>query len=62
MTSALIVIDVQRALFETTPAPADADAVLARINTLTDRARACGAPVIYVQPVSYTHLRARDRG
>lgn len=49
MTSALIVIDVQRALFETTPAPADADAVLARINTLTDRARACGAPVIYVQ-------------
>lgn len=46
MTSALIVIDVQRALFETTPAPADADAVLARINTLTDRARACGAPVI----------------
>lgn len=49
MTSALIVIDVQRALFETTPAPADAEAVLARINALADRARAAGAPVIYVQ-------------
>ena len=49
MTSALIVIDVQRALFETTPEPADAGAVLARINDLAGRARAAGAPVIYVQ-------------
>ncbi len=49
MTSALIVIDVQRALFETSPPPADADAVLARINALTERARAAGTPVIYVQ-------------
>lgn len=49
MTSALIVIDVQRALFETTPAPADAEAVLARINALAVRAREAGAPVIYVQ-------------
>ncbi|CUI89672.1 cysteine hydrolase family protein [Achromobacter aegrifaciens] len=38
MTSALIVIDVQRALFETNPAPADAEAVLARINALAGRA------------------------
>jgi len=49
MTAALIVIDVQRALFETSPPPADADAVLGRINDLTDRARAAGVPVIYVQ-------------
>lgn len=49
MTSALIVIDVQRALFETTPEPADAGAVLARINDLAARARAASVPVIYVQ-------------
>ena len=49
MSAALIVIDVQRALFETSPPPADADAVLERINALADRARAAGAPVIYVQ-------------
>ena len=49
MTSALIVIDVQRALFEASPAPADAEAVLARINALAARAREAGAPVIYVQ-------------
>ena len=39
MSAALIVIDVQRALFETSPPPADADAVLERINALADRAR-----------------------
>jgi nicotinamidase-related amidase len=49
MTSALLVIDVQRALFETSPPPFDAAAVLTRINALADRARAAGAPVIYVQ-------------
>ncbi|MPT26149.1 MAG: cysteine hydrolase [Achromobacter sp.] len=49
MKSALIVIDVQRALFETTPEPAEAGAVLARIDELTERARAAGVPVIYVQ-------------
>lgn len=49
MGSALIVIDVQRAFFEATPPPADALDVLARINALADRARAAGAPVVYVQ-------------
>ncbi|WMD21222.1 cysteine hydrolase family protein [Achromobacter seleniivolatilans] len=48
MTTALIVIDVQRALFETSPPPADAASVVARINMLADRARAAGVPVIYV--------------
>ncbi|CAB3666691.1 cysteine hydrolase [Achromobacter marplatensis] len=49
MTTALIVIDVQRALFESSPPPADAADVLARINDLTGRARDAGVPVIYVQ-------------
>ncbi|HAP26287.1 MAG TPA: cysteine hydrolase [Achromobacter sp.] len=49
MTSALIVIDVQRALFETSPPPFEAAHVLARINALAKRARAAGAPVVYVQ-------------
>lgn len=49
MTTALIVIDVQRALFETAPPPADASQVLDRINLLADQARAVGVPVVYVQ-------------
>ncbi|MBO9329078.1 isochorismatase family protein [Achromobacter xylosoxidans] len=49
MTSALIVIDVQRALFETSPAPAEAATIIGRINKLAGRARAAGAPVVYVQ-------------
>lgn len=52
MPTALIIIDVQRALFDTTdtqPAPADAPDVLDRINALAERARQAGAPVIYVQ-------------
>lgn len=47
MKSALLVIDVQRALFE--PAPADADAVVERINALAQAARRAGAAVIFVQ-------------
>ena len=53
MNLALIVIDVQRGLFE--PAPADADAVVERINALSAKARQAGAPVILVQ-----HERADD--
>lgn len=49
MTSALIVIDVQRALFETSPPPFEAAQVVERINALATRARAVGVPVIYVQ-------------
>ena len=47
--TALIVIDVQRALFESTPAPFDAPLVIERINALADRARAAAVPVIFVQ-------------
>jgi nicotinamidase-related amidase len=49
MKSALLVIDVQQALFDETPRPFEADAVVERINTLTARARAAGVPVVFVQ-------------
>jgi nicotinamidase-related amidase len=49
MSLALIVIDVQRGLFDPEPRPAEADEVIARINALAARARAADAPVIFVQ-------------
>jgi len=49
MKSALLVIDVQRGLFDETPRPFEADAVVERINSLTARARAAGVPVVFVQ-------------
>ena len=47
--SALIVIDVQCALFDPAPRPFEADAVLSRINQLSAAARAAGVPVVWVQ-------------
>jgi nicotinamidase-related amidase len=55
MSLALIVIDVQRGLFDPVPRPAEAEEVIARINVLATRARAADAPVIFVQ-----HERAGD--
>jgi nicotinamidase-related amidase len=49
MNTALLVIDVQAALFESDPPPGDAAAIVQRINALADRARALSVPVIYVQ-------------
>ena len=49
MKSALLVIDVQHALFHTNHAPADADGVIERINALSRRARALNVPVIFIQ-------------
>jgi nicotinamidase-related amidase len=48
MKSALLVIDVQRGLFDDEPRPFEADAVIARINSLTARARSTGTPVVFV--------------
>ena len=48
MNTALLVIDVQAALFESNPPPGDADGVIQRINALAERARALSVPVIYV--------------
>jgi nicotinamidase-related amidase len=49
MKNALVIIDVQQGLFDEAPAPVDADAVIARINALSARARASETPVILVQ-------------
>lgn len=49
MRTALIVIDVQRGLFEPEPRPFEAARVVERIDGLAERARAQGVPVIWVQ-------------
>ncbi|MEO5820418.1 MAG: cysteine hydrolase family protein [Vicinamibacteraceae bacterium] len=49
MSMALLVIDVQRGLFDAEPRPFEADAVIERINGLTGRARAADVPVVFVQ-------------
>ncbi len=49
MKSALLVIDVQHGLFDETPRPFEAEAVIERINILAARARAAGAPVVFIQ-------------
>jgi nicotinamidase-related amidase len=48
-TSALLIIDVQSRFFDTTPKAFEAEAVIGRINRLAQRARAAGAPVIFIQ-------------
>lgn len=49
MKSALLVIDVQQGLFDESPRPFEADAVVERINALTTRARHAGVPVVFIQ-------------
>ncbi|WP_395702856.1 cysteine hydrolase family protein [Aquabacterium sp.] len=49
MNAALLVIDVQAALFDSNPPPDDGAAVVERINALAERARAARVPVIYIQ-------------
>ncbi|MFZ6687126.1 cysteine hydrolase family protein [Undibacterium sp. SXout11W] len=49
MKSALLIIDVQRGLFDAEPRPFEADLIISRINTLAERARLAGAPVVFVQ-------------
>lgn len=49
MRSAVLVIDVQRGLFDQPPRPYEADAVVQRINSLTERARKTGTPVAFIQ-------------
>lgn len=50
--TALLVIDVQRGLFEKSSPIYRAKEVLANVNALVDRARAQGAPVVFVQHCS----------
>jgi len=47
--TAVLVIDMQRGLFDDSPRPYEADEVIERINALTARARAAGAPVVLIQ-------------
>jgi nicotinamidase-related amidase len=54
--TALLVIDVQRELFSKGIPIYKADDLLRNINTLVARAHAAGAPVVYVQHASKSHL------
>ena len=49
MKSALLIIDVQRGLFDRDPRPLEADEVIQRINYLAQLARDAAAPVIFIQ-------------
>jgi nicotinamidase-related amidase len=48
MKSALLVIDVQRGLFDKLPRPHEAEAVVDRINSLAARARDARVPVVFI--------------
>ena len=49
MNSAVLVIDVQRGLFDEIPRPYEAEEIIQRINFITSKARNYGAPVIFIQ-------------
>ncbi len=55
--SALIVIDMQRALFAAHQRPHDADFVIRRVCALIDRARRDDVQIVFVQNVSDAHPR-----
>ncbi len=48
MKSAVLIIDVQCGLYDTEPRPFEADEVVQRINTVTEKARSAEVPVIFV--------------
>lgn len=54
MKTAVLVIDVQQALCEGPGAVHDGPGTIARINTVTQRARAAGVPVVFIQHESPT--------
>ena len=47
--TAVLVIDVQRGVFETKPPPRDEQSVLENINQITEAARTAGTLVIFLQ-------------
>lgn len=49
MKQAILVIDVQQALFDVSPPPHEADAVITRINAMCARGRAANVPVFLIQ-------------
>jgi nicotinamidase-related amidase len=48
MSQALVIIDVQQALFNPVPTPYRAHEVIENLNLLTEKARTAGVPVIWV--------------
>ena len=59
---AMVVIDVQQALFDAVRPPYEADAVIQRINAMCARARAANAPVIWIQHENLTTLQRSTPG
>jgi nicotinamidase-related amidase len=49
MSKALVIIDVQKGMFDPKYPPYDGEAVVDRIAALIDKARRAGAPVLFVQ-------------
>jgi nicotinamidase-related amidase len=49
MKTALLIIDVQRGLFDPEPRPFEADQVMRRINQLAAQARTHSVPVVFIQ-------------
>ena len=62
MRPALLVIDLQRGLFEPAPPPFEAGLVIARINALMAKAREAGAPVFLIQHEAADTLRHGSAG
>lgn len=62
MQQALVIVDVQQALFETTPVPWEATQVVQRIQMPCQRARAANVPVVWVQHSNATNLVAGSAG
>ncbi len=62
MKQALLVIDVQRGLFDAAPRPFEADLVVGRINALAAKARGAGVPVFLIQHENASELRHGSSG
>ncbi|KAB8145712.1 cysteine hydrolase [Chloroflexia bacterium SDU3-3] len=62
MSTALLIIDVQRGLFDDEPRPFEADLVVERINGLAELARAAGAPVAFIQHEDAGKLAYQSQG
>ncbi|GHB27999.1 isochorismatase [Pseudovibrio japonicus] len=55
MSTALVIIDVQKLLFDVEPQPFERDETIARINSLSAKARRAGIPVIVIQHERENH-------
>lgn len=60
--TALLIVDVQQALFDRPTPVYHADELLANINSLVERAHGAGAPVVYIQHGNDSQLRKGTPG